>query len=293
MGVLAGLADVIDANSAALNLPGVLAVRPGFIEENGWPTKARAIVVIKSPSAPAPSVPAEVAGIPVQVRDADDVELYAANNPANYACRVADLGRLARPSAGSGHRPRRCKTPKRRSQQRLYLRPQDRRAGKPELVWRRCSAQSRCLSRHRKRDCRRVLRNDLSRRLEHHRPEAHLMERVGPPELPVQIVAYFMHECRSRREDHCGRRPGRWDVRETASFFFASPTSSQTTDGADCRPPKTPLRRVSGRETMRRHPYRSSGQSRRHSPGPLHWHCPLRRHSRPRQRARYRFPHRR
>lgn len=94
MGVLAGLPDVIDANSAALNKPGVLAVRPGYIEKNGWPTKDPAVVVVKEQGAADPPVPAVVNGVPVQVRVATDVEQYAANNPSNFARAV-----LTRPEA--------------------------------------------------------------------------------------------------------------------------------------------------------------------------------------------------
>lgn len=86
MGVLAGLSDVIEANAAAFQKPGVLAARPGFVaDEHGWPTKTRAIVVVKARGALDPAVPGRIAGIPVQIREADPLEQFAADNPEDHA----------------------------------------------------------------------------------------------------------------------------------------------------------------------------------------------------------------
>jgi phosphatidylserine/phosphatidylglycerophosphate/cardiolipin synthase-like enzyme len=85
MGVLAGLSDVIAANAASLRIPGVLAVRPGFLAgDGGWPTTARAIVVVKARGALDPAVPSQIAGIPVQIREADPLEQFAADSPEEH-----------------------------------------------------------------------------------------------------------------------------------------------------------------------------------------------------------------
>ncbi len=105
MGVLAGLSDVIDANAASLRRPGVLAVRPGFVAgKHGWPTKTPAIVVVKARGAHKPAVPDHIAGVPVQIREADPLEQFAADRPGEYAALVltrpeARLDAFARPGS--------------------------------------------------------------------------------------------------------------------------------------------------------------------------------------------------
>lgn len=79
---LGGLSDLIDNNAAALNVPGVLAARPGYVADaDGWPTTQRAIVVLKERGALDPAVPQQIAGIPVQVREAHPFESFAAQQP--------------------------------------------------------------------------------------------------------------------------------------------------------------------------------------------------------------------
>jgi phosphatidylserine/phosphatidylglycerophosphate/cardiolipin synthase-like enzyme len=79
---LEGLSDLIDNNAALLKQPGVIAVRPGYVADaDGWPTTQRAILVLKLRGALDPAVPHQVAGVPVQVREAHPFESFAAQQP--------------------------------------------------------------------------------------------------------------------------------------------------------------------------------------------------------------------
>src|SRR6478736_1267064 len=69
--------------------PGVLFVRPGYCVENGWPTREEAIVVVTSPAAARPDVPANIEGTRVEVRPATSLEEVTHENPG-VVSRAAD-----------------------------------------------------------------------------------------------------------------------------------------------------------------------------------------------------------
>ena len=84
MDELAGLQPVIDANRAALQQPGVLGIRPGYRSDaQGRLTKEQAVVVVVAPGA-SPQLPQQVGGFPVDIRPADEVEQFRAQQPAAY-----------------------------------------------------------------------------------------------------------------------------------------------------------------------------------------------------------------
>lgn len=82
MNKLEGLYPVIEANIGKFKLPGVVDVLPGYkAEPDGRLTTQEAVVVMVDPSEPKPELPVEVGGFPVDVRTADDVELFSAKQP--------------------------------------------------------------------------------------------------------------------------------------------------------------------------------------------------------------------
>lgn len=90
---------VIDQNMAAFHKPGVLSVRPGFKVTNDWLTHTRSIVVtVRHKVAHPPEgemLPAEVGGVPVDVRQASQEKALELEDPHAYAAglRLApDLG---------------------------------------------------------------------------------------------------------------------------------------------------------------------------------------------------------
>src|ERR1700736_2392500 len=84
MDALAGLLPVIDANAKALQQPGVLGIRPGYRSDaQGRLTKEKAIVVLVAPGAK-PQLPAQAGGFPIDIRPADDVEQFRAQDPKKY-----------------------------------------------------------------------------------------------------------------------------------------------------------------------------------------------------------------
>jgi hypothetical protein len=96
----ADLNGVIDQHLAAFDKPGVLSVRPGFRVRNDWLTDQRCIVVtvrrkVAQPPA-AELLPAEVAGVPVDVRQASPEKRRELEQPEAYAAEL----RLA-PDTGS------------------------------------------------------------------------------------------------------------------------------------------------------------------------------------------------
>jgi PLD-like domain len=78
------LFPLIERHAGELKQPGVVSVRPGYKLENDWPTKEPAIVVIKSKDAPAVSVPDQIEGVKVDVRDATPAEELAHQNPNKF-----------------------------------------------------------------------------------------------------------------------------------------------------------------------------------------------------------------
>src|SRR5436305_1177398 len=94
------LSAVIDQNMGAFDKPGVLSVRPGFKVTNDWLTGTRAIVVTVRHKvahlAEGEMLPAEVGGVPVDVRPASPAKALELEDPQKYAAGL----RLA-PNLGS------------------------------------------------------------------------------------------------------------------------------------------------------------------------------------------------
>jgi phosphatidylserine/phosphatidylglycerophosphate/cardiolipin synthase-like enzyme len=91
--------DVIGAHLAELRRPGVLSVRPGFEIRDGWLTGRRAIVVTVAAMTSTPAdgtLPDEIAGIPVDVRQASDRKRLSLQDSAA----AAGLGALS-PDTGA------------------------------------------------------------------------------------------------------------------------------------------------------------------------------------------------
>ena len=97
---LSDLDAVIEKNLSAFDRPGVLSVRPGFKVTNNWLTNTPAIVVtIRRKVAHPPEgemLPAEVDGVPVDVRQASPEKALELEDPQKYAAGL----RLA-PNQGS------------------------------------------------------------------------------------------------------------------------------------------------------------------------------------------------
>ena len=86
---------------AAFDKPGVLSVRPGYKVKNDWLTNTPSIVVtVRHKVAHPPEgemLPAEVGGVPVDVRQASPAKALELEDPQKYAAGL----RLA-PNLGSG-----------------------------------------------------------------------------------------------------------------------------------------------------------------------------------------------
>ncbi len=97
---LSDVSAVIDQNMAALDKPGVLSVRPGYKVRNGWLTSTPSVVVtVRHKQAQLPAdelLPAEVGGVPVDVRQASPAKALELQDPQKYAAEL----RLA-PNLGS------------------------------------------------------------------------------------------------------------------------------------------------------------------------------------------------
>jgi PLD-like domain len=97
---LTDLDAVIEKNMPAFDKPGVLSVRPGFKVKNDWLTDTRSIVVtVRHKVAHPPEgemLPAEVGGVPVDVRQASPEKALELEDPQKYAAGL----RLA-PNLGS------------------------------------------------------------------------------------------------------------------------------------------------------------------------------------------------
>jgi phosphatidylserine/phosphatidylglycerophosphate/cardiolipin synthase-like enzyme len=79
----------IKRNIKKFKKPGVLAVRPGFCVENGWPTKEEAIVALMSRHAKKVKLPSKIEGTTVDARTATDLEQFSHDQPDNFSA-VAD-----------------------------------------------------------------------------------------------------------------------------------------------------------------------------------------------------------
>ena len=97
---LSDVSAVIDQNMAALDKPGVLSVRPGYKVRNDWLTSTPSVVVTVRHKVAHPSegemLPAEVGGVPVDVRQASPAKALELEDPQKYAAEL----RLA-PNLGS------------------------------------------------------------------------------------------------------------------------------------------------------------------------------------------------
>src|ERR1700760_1413914 len=86
---LSGLNDVINQHLAELTKPGVLSVRPGYKVTGDWLTSTPAIVVtVAAKKAQLPTadlVPAEVGGVPTDVRQASPRKRKELEDPQGYA----------------------------------------------------------------------------------------------------------------------------------------------------------------------------------------------------------------
>src|SRR6266566_5036603 len=86
---LSGVNAVIEKNMAAFDKPGVLSVRPGFKVTNDWLTNTPSIVVtVRHKVARPPEgemLPAEVGGVPVDVRQASPEKALELEDPQKYA----------------------------------------------------------------------------------------------------------------------------------------------------------------------------------------------------------------
>ncbi|GAA4266798.1 phospholipase D-like domain-containing protein [Frondihabitans peucedani] len=75
--------SVIERSAAILALPGVLSVRPGYVFRDGWITTERAVVVTVVGEPPA--LPAELEGVPLDVRAATESKALQVQDPVAYA----------------------------------------------------------------------------------------------------------------------------------------------------------------------------------------------------------------
>jgi hypothetical protein len=88
MSKFADAGKVIEQNLDAFKKPGVLAVRPGYRSEAGWPVGDPVIVALvgaKKGDAASYGLPARVGGIPVEVREASPLERLKATRPDTHA----------------------------------------------------------------------------------------------------------------------------------------------------------------------------------------------------------------
>lgn len=66
--------------------PGVLFVRPGYCcSKGGWLTKEPALVAVTAAGKKPPKLPSKIAGTPVDVRSATEVEQFSYDNPQQYS----------------------------------------------------------------------------------------------------------------------------------------------------------------------------------------------------------------
>jgi len=88
MPTFADAGRAIEQNLKALRKPGVLAVRPGYHTEAGWPVGDPVVVALvgaKKGEAASYGLPSQVGGVPVEVREASPLERLKATQPAVHA----------------------------------------------------------------------------------------------------------------------------------------------------------------------------------------------------------------
>lgn len=79
---------VIEQNLELLRKPGIMAARPGYHIENGWPVGDPVIVVTvasRKGDAADYGIPSRIKGIPVEIREASALEQMRATRPSVYA----------------------------------------------------------------------------------------------------------------------------------------------------------------------------------------------------------------
>ncbi|HEX5400860.1 MAG TPA: phospholipase D-like domain-containing protein [Pseudonocardiaceae bacterium] len=88
----AALSTLIDQHLTEFDKPGVLSIRPGFKIKNDWLTGQRAIVVTVSTKLAQPPagerLPAEIDGVPVDVRQASPLKRTEIESPETYAAQL-------------------------------------------------------------------------------------------------------------------------------------------------------------------------------------------------------------
>ena len=96
MPTFAEVGHTIAQNLSALNKPGVLSVRPGYRVEGGWPVGDPIIIAVvgaKKGETASYGLPAQIGGVPVEVRDASPLGRLKATRPETYAA-VAERTRI-------------------------------------------------------------------------------------------------------------------------------------------------------------------------------------------------------
>ncbi len=96
MPTFADAGRAIEQNLEILRKPGILAVRPGYRIEGGWPVGDPIIVALvgaKKGEAAAYGLPAELGGIPIEVREASPLGRMKATRPATYLA-LAERARI-------------------------------------------------------------------------------------------------------------------------------------------------------------------------------------------------------
>ena len=83
----ADVGRTIEQNLETFNRPGILAVRPGYRTDGGWPIADPVIVAlvgIKKGEAESYGLPSQLGGVPVEVREASALERLKATRPDSY-----------------------------------------------------------------------------------------------------------------------------------------------------------------------------------------------------------------
>jgi hypothetical protein len=98
---MSNIQSVLQANLADLRKPGVLSVRPGYrLDKNNWPTREHVAVVTVDPAtfaAATAGLPAQLEGLPVDVRPADQMQRIGQEQPALFAQMTATIRPEAKP----------------------------------------------------------------------------------------------------------------------------------------------------------------------------------------------------
>lgn len=92
MPTLAEVGRLIEQNLGALKKPGILAVRPGYRIDAGWPVGDSIVVALvgaKKGEAASYGLPSEIGGVPVEVREASPLARLKATRPGTYTALVA------------------------------------------------------------------------------------------------------------------------------------------------------------------------------------------------------------